>query len=644
MLALIPTVIFTASRLLPDGRRRNKLRAMRLSRFLLACGLSLSSVCSFGGASSAVADDALTGVHALALHDKPKYAPDFKHFSYVNPDAPKGGTVRLGGFGGFDSLNPFILKGESAEGLSLMYDTLMVSSADEAFSEYGLLAKSVDVAADRSWTAFTLRDEATFSDGTPVLAEDVVWTFNTLVEKGSPYYRSYYASVEKVEAEGERRVKFTFKDKGNRELPLIIGQMVVLPKHYWEGKAFDQSSLAIPLGSGPYRIEAVEAGRSLTYARRDDYWGKDLAVNKGRYNFDKIRYDYYKDLEVMFQAFKAGEIDFRLENSAQNWSVGYNVPAVKDGRLVKEIIPNEDPQGMQGFVFNTRRAQFADGRVRKAIALMMDFEWMNKNLFYGQYTRTQSYFANSELACACASPPKGAELSLLSRFKEQLPPAVFFSPVTMPKTDGSGSVRAQMKEALDLLGEAGYALRDGKMTNDATGEPLTIEILLVQDNFVRVAQPFVKNLARLGIKASVRLVDSAQYINRLNAFDFDMIVHSFGQSLSPGNEQVNYWTMARADINGSGNMAGVKDPVVDALVETIIRAQNRNALVTAVHALDRVLLHGWYVIPQWHLSAHRVAYWNRFDHPAVAQKYGFGFVDTWWVNADKDAVLMSKNR
>jgi microcin C transport system substrate-binding protein len=582
------------------------------------------------------------GLHGLAMHGDPAYGQGFSHFAYTNPDAPKGGAIHLGGFGGFDNLNPFILKGEAAEGLSLMYDTLMMGSADEAFSQYGLLAESVDLPDDRSWVAFTLRPEAKFSDGTPVTADDVVWTFKTLMEKGSPYFRAYYSEVTGAVAESPRRVKFTFKGPGNRELPLIVGQMAVLPKHYWDGKDFSASTLETPIGSGPYRLGAVQAGRSITYDLRPDYWGKDLPVNRGRYNISHITYDYYKDLEVMFEAFKAGEIDFRLENVARNWATGYDLPAVKEGRIRKELIPHQDPQGMQGFFMNTRRPVFSDVRVRHALSLLLDFEWLNKNLFHNQYTRSTSFFANSELASSGVAAAD--EVKLLEPFKDQLPPEVFTAPFALPVTAGDGNQRDQLRQAVEMLKGAGWELKNGVMTNTQSGQPFTFEILLVQDNFIRVTQPLVKALERIGIKAAIRVIDTAQYQNRLNDFDYDMIVGTASQSLSPGNEQTNYWGSLAADLKGSSNFAGVKSPVVDALITKIVQAPDRPSLLTAVHALDRVLLNGYYVIPQWHMAAHRVAYWNRFSHPEVLQKYGFGFPDVWWVDAAKDAALKRTNR
>ena len=583
------------------------------------------------------ADAAITAAPGIALHGSPALPANFTHLPYVNPDAPKGGSVKLAGFGSFDNLNPFILKGEAADNLGLMYDTLMYQSEDEPFSQYGLLAQSVDVPADRSWIAFNLNPNAKFSDGKPVTADDVVWTFNTLISKGNPFFRAYYAEVQKVEAESPTRVKFTFKMAGNRELPLIIGQLAVLPKHYWDGKNFEDTTLTPPVGSGPYAVKDVQAGRSISYQRRADYWGKDLPVNRGRYNIDTIKIDYYRDENVMMEAFKAGEVDFRAERVARLWATAYDFPAVQKGQVIKEEIAHQNPQGMQGFVFNTRRDVFKDVRVRHALALLMDFEWMNANLFHGQYKRSTSYFSNSELASS--GVPTCAELAVLEPFRAQLPETLFTQPFTLPVTKGDGNIRDLLMQANNLLKDAGYEIQKGVMTNKATGKPLTFEVLLFDSAFERVVQPYLRNLERLGIKASIRMVDTAQYQARLNERDFDMISGGFGQSLSPGNEQAGFWSSQSAAIAGSPNVAGVANPVIDQLIEQIIKAPDRDRLVATTRALDRVLLSGWYVVPNWHLSSYRVAYWNRFSHPAHMARYSLGWPDEWWVDAGKDAAL-----
>ncbi|MAB99797.1 MAG: hypothetical protein CMK71_17290 [Pseudomonadaceae bacterium] len=566
--------------------------------------------------------------HALTLYgEAPKYPADFKHFDYVNPDAPKGGTLRQAGFGGFDSLNPFINKGVSADDLGLMYDTLTTHSLDEPFSEYGLVAEKIEKAPDNSWVRFFLRKEARFNDGQPLTAEDVKFTFETLMERGAPMYKGYYADVDKVEIEGPHQVRFVFKHAGNRELPLIVGQLPVLPKHYWADKDFARGNLDIPVGSGPYKISEVQAGRSIVYERVKDYWGKDLAVNRGFYNFDKMRIDYYRDNTVALEAMKAGQFDFWLETSAKNWATAYNNSAVANGQLIKEEIRNYNPTGMQGFIFNIRRPLFKDPRVREALGLLFDFEWANKQLFNGAYTRTDSYFDNSELAAQ--GLPSPAELKLLEPLREQIPPKVFTDEFINPVTDASGMIRDHQRRAYQLLQEAGWRVVDDKMV-DAQGNPVSFEFLLAQTEFERVLLPFKRNLADLGIELVIRRVDVSQYINRLRSRDFDMIVGGFGQSNSPGNEQREYWHSSSADNPGSRNFIGLKDPAIDTLVEGLIKADSRENLINYTRALDRVLLWGHYVIPNWHITTWRVAYWHKLEHPQVTPQYDIG-LNTWWV-------------
>ncbi|SMH52693.1 extracellular solute-binding protein [Azospirillum agricola] len=581
------------------------------------------------------------GSHAIALHGKPKYGPDFQHLDHADPNAPKGGEVKLMAFGGFDNLNPFILRGQTAAGAGLVFETLTTSSGDEAITEYGLLAESIALADDRSWVSFTLRPQARFSDGKPVTADDVLWSFQTLKEKGHPHYRTYYADVVKAEKIGERTVKFTFRSTDNAELPIIMGQLPVLPKHIFDSRPFESTTLEPLVGSGPYTVVEVQPGRSITYQRVADWWGKDLPINRGRYNFDRLRYDYYRDLDVAFEAFKAGAFDFRLENSSKNWTTGYNVPAVKDGQIVREELKHEDPQGMQAFVFNIRRPVFQDRRVREGLNYLFDYEWTRANISYGLFQRTKSYFANSELAAT--GLPSPAELALLEPLRGKIPDEVFSKPYEPPKTDGSGNIRANLRTALGLFKEAGWDLKNNKLVN-AKGEPLRFEILLVQADMERIVQPFLRNLERAGIEASIRVVDTAQYQNRTDNFDYDMIIERFPQSLSPGNEQRDYWESSRADLPGSRNSIGIKDPAVDTLVEKLIAAPDREALIAATRALDRVLLWSWYVIPHWHDNVYRVAYWNRFSHPPVAPKYGLGFPDAWWVDPEKNARLASSAR
>lgn len=577
-----------------------------------------------------------TPVHAIAMHGTPKYGPDFKHFNYAHPQAPKGGDVRLHALGTFDTLNPYTLKGVAAAGLGNLFDTLLVESADEAFTEYGLVAESMQFPADRSWVTFKLRPQARWHDGRPVTVADVIFSFQTLKEKGHPFYRAYYGSVEGAAKVGERKVKFFFAGGENRELPLIIGQMPILPKHYWKDRDFAKTTLEPPLGSGPYRIKEVDPGRSIIYERVRDYWAKDLAVNRGRYNFDSIRYDYYRDETVALQAFKAGEYDFRLENIAKNWASAYDTAALADGLIRKEEIPHERPTGMQAFVYNTRQRIFKDRRVRLALAYAFDFEWTNKNLFYGQYTRTTSYFSNSELASK--GPPGPAELKILEPFRDQLPPEVFTQEYQPPATEGGGRIRRNLRQALGLLRQAGWTFEGSRLVNAATGDPFVFEILLNSPTWERIALPFAKNLERLGIRARVRTVDTAQYQKRLEGFDFDMLVDVFGQSLSPGNEQRDFWGSYAAGQPGSRNTIGIRSPVVDALVEKVISAPDRESLINRCRALDRVLLWGHYVIPHWHNRTFRVAYWDKFGRPAITPKYDLGF-SFWWVEQEKAAAL-----
>jgi microcin C transport system substrate-binding protein len=573
-------------------------------------------------------------VHAIAMHGTPKYGADFAHFDYVNPDAPKGGTLRLAESGTFDSFNPFIPKGNAGVGNS--FETLLTSSADEPFTEYGLIAESLEFPEDRSWVIFNLRPQARWHDGEPITAEDVVWSLEMLKTKGQPFYRFYYGGVAGAEQLGQRRVKFTFSEKGNRELPLIVGQMPVLPKRYWQERDFERTTLEPPLGSGPYRIVDFEPGRYIVSERVKDYWGEHLPVNVGQNNFDRIRYDYYRDDTVIRQALKAGEIDFREENQAKAWALDYDVPAVRKGWIKKEAVRHQRPAGMQGFVMNTRRLLFKDPRVRRALAYAFDFEWTNKNLFFGQYARTQSYFANSELAAT--GLPRGEELEILERYRGQISDAVFTTPYDAPGTDGSGWPRANLRRAFELLESAGWKVRDLKLANAATGEPFRFEILLVSPAFERIVLPYARNLKRLGIDVRVRLVDQSQYINRLRSFDFDMFVSGWGQSESPGNEQRSFWSAAAADSPAARNYAGISDPVIDELIELVIKAPDREALVARTRALDRVLLQGHYVVPNWHSRSQRLLYWDKFSRPETTTKNGTS-IDYWWFDEAKAARL-----
>ena len=587
-----------------------------LARALGACALSLA-------ASLAQA----APQHALTLYDEaPKYPAGFQHYDYVNPDAPKGGTFRQKGVGSFDSLNPFISKGVPADDMDLNYDTLARQSLDEPFTEYGLVAGRIEKAPDNSWVRFYLRPEARFHDGRPMHAEDVVFSFQTLIQSGSPLYRSYYADVAEVVAEDPQRVLFKFKHSNNRELPLILGQLPVLPKHFWEGRDFTKGSLDIPLGSGPYRVAEVKAGRSIRYERVKDYWARDLPMNRGMFNFDVLDIQYYRDSTVALEAMKAGQFDYWLESSAKNWATAYDIPAVREKRLIREEIPNGNPTGMQGFVFNLRKPLFQDVRVREALALVFDFEWTNKQLFNGAYTRTDSFFENSDMAAS--GLPSPAELKILEPLRGQIPEQVFDTPFNNPVTDASGMLREQQRRAYKLLQEAGWRIVDDKMV-DARGTPVKIEFLLTQADFDRVLLPYKRNLADLGIELVIRRVDVSQYITRIRSRDFDMMVGSFSQSTSPGNEQREFWASSSADKPGSRNYIGLRDPAIDSLVESLINATSRQDLVDHARALDRVLLWGHYVVPNWHIKTWRVAYWNHIYHPAITPRYDIG-VETWW--------------
>lgn len=586
----------------------------------------------FLGLVSAQAQEPPVPQPAIALYGAPKYAPGFDHLDYANPAAPKGGTLRLSALGTFDSLNPFIVKGTPAAGLNYLrsgfvYESLMQNSYDEPFSLYGILAESIEVAPDQSWVAFNLRPQARWQDGQPVTAADVVWTFETLVSKGTPFFRAYWADVENVTAESERRVTFTFKKKGNKELPLIIAEMAVLPKHYWANKNFDETSLTPPLGSGPYKIGKLDKGHSIEYVRDPNWWGKDLPFFKGWNNFDRIRYDYYKDANVALEAFFAGQYDARIENVARLWEQGYNAAPVRDGRIKKEEIENDRPAGMQGFIFNIRRPVFQDRAVRQAISRAFDFEWSNKQFAFGKYVRTDSFFENSELAAQ--GLPQGNELALLERYRGKIPDEVFTTVFKPELTGGDGFNRDHMQQAAQELQDSGWvSTPDGPRMKD--GVRLRFEILDANPEFERWVLPFINNLKKIGVEATYRIVDPAQYQNRINDFDFDMTISVFGQSDSPGNEQRDFWGSAKADMKGSQNIIGIKNPAIDQLVEELIHAQNREDLINHTRALDRILLWNHYVIPMWHYPKWRIAYWNTLARPDTLSGLDPLMAQTWW--------------
>ena len=598
--------------------------------------------------TAAAASAAGTGgpAHALAMHGAPKYPADFKNFDYVNPQAPKGGTQVQGVVGTFDNLNGFIIQGNPAAGLGLTYDSLMAGAADEPFTQYCLICETIDVPDDRSWAEFTLRSDARWHDGKPISVDDVIFSINVLREKGNPFFRFYYGDIATVEQTGPRKVRFTFGGRPNPELPLIIGQLTILPKHYWESREFAKTTLDVPLGSGPYKVSDVKPGRSISFERVDDYWGKDHPTKVGRDNYQSYRFEYFRDPTVAREAFKAGDLDLWTESSSKEWATAFtNVPAVKDGKIRLEEIGHERTAGMQGFVFNLRKPLFQDPRVRQALAMAFDFEWSNANLFYNAYTRTDSFFDNSELGSRGLLKDAGAEeREILERYRGKLPEQVYSAVFQPPKTDGSGArgIRPNLRGAAKLLREAGWQTKDNKLVNTETGKPFRFQILLVSPAFERVALPYKRNLERLGINASVRIVDASQYQNRLEEFDYEMVVGSWGQSQSPGNEQRNYWTSAAVDSRGTRNLSGIQNPVIDELVELLITAPDRDSLVQRTRALDRALLWGFYVVPNWHIPHDRIAFWDRYGQPDVVPTLG-AQLDTWWIDSEKEDALDKRN-
>ncbi|MEN3975111.1 extracellular solute-binding protein [Emcibacter sp. SYSU 3D8] len=583
-------------------------------------------------------------VNALSLIGEPKYKPGFDHFDFVNPDAPKGGSARLSvAPGSFDSLNPYIVAGTPPRGVGLVFESLTQDSLGEPSTAYGLIAETITVPSDSSWVEYALNPKAKWHDGKPITPEDVIFSFNTLMDKGTPFWAQYYHNVKKAEKSGPRKVKFTFDQAGNRELPMIMGQLPVLPKHYWQGRRFDAPTQDPPLGSGPYRIAEVKPGRSISYERVKNYWGKDLPVNRGFYNFDRISYEYFQDETVELEALKTYKFDFINENTAKTWATQYqpgSFPALRAGLVKKEELRHKNPTGMQAFAFNIRRDVFRDVRVREALNLAFDFEWTNKNMFYGQYTRTQSFFSNSDLASS--GLPSPAELALLNPLKGKIPPAVFTQAYKAPASDGTGGNRANLRRAAMLLQQAGYEIKGRILVNKRTGKPLAFEILNAQPAFERIMLPFVETLKKLGIEAHIRTVDPAQYEQRMKDFDFDMTVETFPQSNSPGNEQREFWSSGAAARAGSRNVIGIRNPAVDALIDKVIYAPDRAGLLTATRALDRVLLNNHYVIPMWHTRVFRIAYWDKFGRPANPPEYHHGFPLIWWLDAAKDAALKTK--
>jgi len=573
----------------------------------------------------------------IAMHGSPRETAGFTHFPYVNPDAPKGGRVTFAMQGSYDSLNPLIVKGEPADGVrDYVYESLLARANDEPFTLYGLIAESVATPPDRSYVEFTLDPRAKFSDGVPITVEDVIFSHALLRDHGRPNHRSYYKKVVKVEQTGERKVRFTFDKSGDREMPLIMGLMPVLPKHLIDPDKFETTSLTPPIGSGPYTIAKVDPGKSITFKRDPSYWGRDLPVNRGRNNFDEIRYDYYRDAGSMFEAFKSGLVQLREEDDPTRWTEGYNFPAFRDGRVIKEELPLETPAGMSALVFNTRRPPFADIRVREALIKLFDFEWVNRTLYHGQYARTESYFSRSELS-SHGHPADATERALLGPYLDQMKPAIMDGSYALPESDGSGENRDGRRAALALLEQAGYQLKDGKLVNVATGEPFQFEILAATRAQERLLLTYAAALKQVGIDARIRQVDSAQYQRRKQTYDFDMIQYYWPVSLSPGNEQSFRWGSDAAVTEGSFNYAGVKSAAVDAMIEAVLRAEDSDSFVSAVRALDRVLLSGDYVIPLFHLPRQWVAHWRELKRPEVTPLYGYQ-IDSWWFAPDSSSA------
>ena len=611
---------------------------MRLSRrrFVQASAIAAaSSMASFSPMiGPATAQEATYG---LSLFGDLKYGPDFAHFDYVEPNAPKGGTLHLATVGTFSTLNPFTLKGVSAAGAGFPFESLLEGAADEPDAAYGLIAAEVALAPDRRSVRFLLRPEARWHDSTPVTAADVAFSFEILTTEGAPSFATQLAGVDRVETSGDRNVTFHLVDPDNRKLPLIVGGMPIVSEAYFRGRSFGKTTLEPPLGSGPYRVGKVDAGRFIGFERIADYWGAALPVMTGRYNFDTIFIDYYRDRTVLVEALKAGEYDFHEEFTSKVWATQYDIPAVEEGWLVKDVLPDNTPSGVQAFFINARLPKFQDRRVREALSYVFDFEWLNKNQFFGIYDRMASYFENSDLAAR--GLPSQAELAILEPHRGAVPEEVFTTEFVPPSTDGSGNNRRNLRSARALLKEAGWITRDGALVNEATGEPMTIEFLYFEPTFERIYAVFARRLERLGVGVTLRLVDSVSYEERMKSHDFEITTLRFVFNLSPGAELNANFATATADQVGSSNAAGIKDPVVDALIAEVVGATDRATLVAAARALDRVLLWGHYMIPQWYKGAHHLVYWDKFGRPALKPRYARGVIDTWWVDREKDDDL-----
>jgi microcin C transport system substrate-binding protein len=622
------------------GAWRADMSKVGIIRFIRAHAFTL--ILTAGLSSLALSPAWAEPRHGLSVFGDLKYPADFQHFDYVNPDAPKGGKASQIGTASlttFDSFNMFILKGDAAQGMELVFDALMARATDEPDAVYGLVAESADVAPDRMSVSFKMRPEAKFADGSPVTADDVVFSFETIKTKGHPAFSIPLRDVKSAEALDPHTVRYTFQGELVRDLPITVATLPILSKAYYSTHDFEKTTLEPPLGSGPYKVGPFKAGTYVTFVRRPDYWAKDLPVNRGLYNFDELRYEYYRDRTLELEGLLAGNIDFREEFTSKDWATGYNRQPVKDGRIKLLTLPDERPSGAQGFFINTRREKFKDPRVREALGLAFDFEWSNKNLFFGLYTRTASYFENSDLKAV--GPPSPEELALLEPFRDKLPAAVFGEPVTPPVTDGSGNNRVQLRQATKLLADAGWQQTPQGVRN-AAGQPLSIEILMDSPSFERIIAPYVKILKSIGIDATMRMVDAAQYERRMKDFDFDLTTQRYALRLTPGIELKNYWGSQAATTNGSFNLAGIADPVLDQLIDKIVAAKSRAELVTATRAADRVLRAGYYWVPQWYKGAHNLAFWDKFGWPETKPKYERGALETWWYDEAKAKALAQR--
>ena len=613
----------------------------------LALAVVVAACLIFTAATSdGVRAQGLENSHVLSTFGEYKYQPDFKHFDYVNPDAPKGGVMREGAFGTFDSLNLFSINGNPAGHIGLIYDSLFEGSLDEPLVSYGLIAETVSFPDDYSSATFALRPQARWHDGQPITPEDVIFSLEA-VKAAHPGYAQYYKNIVGAEKTGDRQVTFKFDTTGNRELPIIIADLTILPKHYWEGtndkgekRDLAAVTLEVPLSSGPYRVKNVTPGSSIVLERVEDYWAKDLPAKIGKHNFGEFQISYFLDRTVMLEAFKAGNLDIMVENQAKRWATAYTFPAVEKGEVIKGVFKTRNPQGMQAFVFNARRAKFSDPRVRLAFNYAFDFEWTNKNLFYSQYTRTPSYFSESVLASS--GLPEGRELEILEEVRGEVPEEVFTTEHKNPVTENKKQARNNFRTALRLLKQAGWVTKGKNLVNEKTGEKMTVEFLVRSPDFERIILPYKRTLDRLGMEVTVRTVDTSQFGNRMDTYDFDVVVGSWGQSLSPGNEQRDYWSSGSVDRKGGRNLVGIKNPAIDKLIDKVIFAKDRDEQIAATRALDRVLLWNHYVVPMWFFNGTRMARWDRFGLPETETEYGFSFRSTWWYDETKAKALDDK--